>query len=51
MSSSDEQGEKKLDDAQLAAITTSVSIIVFFIIYWAAQIQTTYDLLSMAYEW
>jgi hypothetical protein len=42
---------KKLDDLEMAAVATSVTILVFFVVYWAAQIQTTYELLAMAYGW
>ncbi|MBL4820750.1 MAG: hypothetical protein JKY98_07145 [Gammaproteobacteria bacterium] len=49
---SEENGnDKKLDDLEKAAVATSVSIVVFFVVYWAFQIQTTYSLLAMAYEW
>jgi len=49
---SEESGNNgRLDDLQMAAIATSVTIIVFFVVYWTAQIQTTYELLAMAYGW
>lgn len=43
--------KKKLDDNQIAALILSGAIVVFFVVYWAAQIQTTYELLSAAYGW
>jgi hypothetical protein len=43
--------DANLADLESAAITVSVSILVFFVIYWAAQIDTTYELLAMAYGW
>jgi hypothetical protein len=45
------QDKIKLDDLQLSAVVVSTTIIVFFVIYWAAQIETTYSLLAMAYGW
>ncbi len=48
-----EQGNtgNKRDDLETAALATSATIIVFFIVYWAVQIGSTYSLLAMAYEW
>jgi len=48
-----EQGKagNQRDDLEMAAIATSVTVIVFFVVYWAAQIESTYSLLSMAYGW
>ncbi|MEZ5491548.1 MAG: hypothetical protein R3F50_14700 [Gammaproteobacteria bacterium] len=48
-----EQGntENKRDDLETAALVTSATIIVFFVVYWAVQIGSTYSLLAMAYEW
>ena len=45
------KNENKLDDLERAAIVTSVTVIVFFVVYWAVQIQSTYSLLAFAYEW
>jgi hypothetical protein len=45
------ENDKKMDDLERAAIATSATIVVFFVVYWAFQIQTTYSLLAMAYEW
>jgi dipeptide/tripeptide permease len=47
----DNSNSKKLDDLEKAAVAVSVSVFVFTVIYWAVQIQSTYDLLSMAYGW
>ncbi|MEX2130734.1 MAG: hypothetical protein WD772_04555 [Pseudohongiellaceae bacterium] len=47
----DGKTKKKMDDKQLSAVAISVTVVVFFVIYWAAQIQTTYALLSSAYGW
>jgi hypothetical protein len=48
-----EQGKagNQWDDLEMAAIATSVTVIVFFVVYWAAQIESTYSLLAMAYGW
>lgn len=43
--------DKELADLESAAMAIGVTVIVFSIVYWAAQIMTTYDLLSMAYGW
>ena len=43
--------DKKLDDLEKAAVVSSITIVVFFIVYWAFQIQSTYDLLAFAYDW
>ena len=40
---------KKLDDAQIASVAVSVTVIVFFVVYWAIQIQSVRDLLKLAY--
>ena len=48
----EESGEnKKLDDVEKAALAASTTIVIFFVVYWAIQIQSTYSLLAMAYEW
>ena len=39
----------KLDDVQMAAVVISATIIVFFVVYWAIQIDSVRDLLNMAY--
>ena len=49
--SEEAKGGKQYDDLEMATIATSATIIVFFVVYWAAQIQTTYSLLAMAYGW
>ncbi|MCB1670430.1 MAG: hypothetical protein R3F41_03050 [Gammaproteobacteria bacterium] len=43
--------ENKRDDLETAALATSATIIVFFLIYWAAQIESAYSLLALAYDW
>ena len=43
--------DSNLADLETAATAVGVTIIVFFVVYWAAQIQSTYELLSMAYGW
>ena len=49
---SEESGSNnKLDDLEKAALVTSVTVVVFFVVYWAVQIQSTYDLLAFAYDW
>ena len=45
------QKDSDLVDLQTAAAAVGVTIIVFFVVYWAAQIQSTYELLAMAYGW
>ncbi len=50
MSDNNSEG-KKLDDLEKAAVAVSVTVFVFTVVYWAVQIQSTYDLLSMAYGW
>ncbi|MDA1372750.1 MAG: hypothetical protein O2971_18615 [Proteobacteria bacterium] len=48
----DEAGrDKELADLETAATAVGVTVMVFFVVYWAAQIATTYDLLAMAYGW
>ncbi len=42
---------KKLDDLEKAALVSSVTIVVFFVVYWAIQIESTYSLLAFAYDW
>ena len=49
--SEENSDNKKLDDLERAAVAVSVSVFVFTVVYWAVQIQSTYDLLSMAYGW
>ena len=41
--------ESKLDDMQLVAVISSVVIIVGVVVYWITQVDTTLDLLEMAY--
>ncbi|MDP6416075.1 MAG: hypothetical protein QGG54_13775 [Gammaproteobacteria bacterium] len=43
--------DSDLADLQTAATAVGVTIVVFFVVYWAAQIQSTYELLAMAYGW
>ena len=43
--------DSKLKDQQAAALTVSVTVVAFFIVYWAVQIASTYNLLAMAYGW
>lgn len=38
-------------DTQSAALAASVTIIIFFVVYWAFQIESVYELLSLAYDW
>lgn len=47
----DNKTGRKLDDNQIAALATSATILIFFVVYWAFQIDTTYELLAMAYGW
>lgn len=39
----------KMNDVETAAVVISGTIIVFFVIYWAIQIDSVRDLLKMAY--
>ena len=39
----------KMDDVETAAVAISATIIVFFVIYWAIQIDSVRDLLKLAY--
>lgn len=41
--------EKKLDDLELAALTSAIVIIGGVTLYWLTQIQTTVELLELAY--
>ena len=45
------QKDSDLADLETAAAAVGVTVIVFFVVYWGAQIQSTYELLSMAYGW
>lgn len=47
--SDDEKNTGKLDDVEMAAVALSATVIVFFVVYWAIQIDSVRDLLSMAY--
>lgn len=47
----DDTKDIKLNDLERSAFIVSVTIFVFLIVYWTAQIETTYELLAMAYEW
>ncbi len=48
----EQDNTKKLPgDLETAAIATSVTIVVFFVVYWAAQIESAYSLLALAYGW
>ena len=48
---SESDSDKKLDDLEKAAVVSSLTIVIFFVVYWAFQIQTTYELLAFAYDW
>lgn len=41
--------EKKLDDLEVATLTTAIVIIGGVTFYWLTQIQTTMELLELAY--
>jgi|TARA_B110000971_G_scaffold144264_1_gene147445 hypothetical protein len=43
------KSQRMMDDVQVAAVTVSASIIVFFVVYWVIQIQSVIDLLELAY--
>lgn len=45
------ENKRKLDDMEMAAVAVGVTVVVFFLVYWAAQIRTTYELLASAYGW
>ncbi|NQV71417.1 MAG: hypothetical protein HQ498_15445 [Pseudohongiella sp.] len=47
--SEEDKNAAKMDDVQTAAVAISTTIIVFFVIYWAIQIDSVRDLLNMAY--
>ena len=47
--SEDDKSAAKMDDVQMAAVAVSVTIIVFFVVYWAIQIDSVRELLNMAY--
>jgi len=48
----EQDNSRKLpDDLETAAIATSATIIVFFVVYWAAQVESAYSLLALAYGW
>lgn len=47
--SEDDKNVAKLDDVQMAAVAISATIIVFFVVYWAIQIDSVRDLLKLAY--
>ncbi len=49
--SEDNKKGKKFDDLEMASIAACGTVIVFLVVYWATQIQSTYSLLSMAYGW
>lgn len=47
---SDEESKLvKMNDVETAAVAISTTIIVFFVIYWAVQIDSVRDLLKLAY--
>jgi len=39
----------KLRDAQVSAIVVSLTIVVFFVVYWGIQIQDVREMLKLAY--
>jgi len=43
--------DTELADLETSAKIVGITVITFFVVYWAAQIATTYELLAMAYEW
>ena len=49
--SDETNNEKQFDDLEIATIATCGTIIVFFVIYWAIQVESAYSLLAMAYGW
>lgn len=49
--SEESNNEKRFDDLEMATITTCGTIIVFFVVYWAIQIESAYSLLALAYGW
>ena len=47
-----EQGdEARRDDLEKSALIASGTVIVFFVVYWAIQIESAYSLLALAYGW
>ena len=42
---------KQFDDLEMATIATCGTIIVFFVVYWAIQVESAYSLLALAYGW
>ena len=47
---SEEEGSaQSIKDLQNAAVSVSATIIVFFVVYWAIQIDSVRDLLELAY--
>lgn len=49
--SDETEKDSDLADLETAAMAVGATVIVFFLVYWAFQIETTYELLAMAYEW
>ncbi len=45
----EESGAAGIRDLQSAAVTISVAILIFFVVYWSIQIESVRDLLRMAY--
>lgn len=49
--SEESKNGKQFDDLETATIATCGTIIVFFVIYWAIQVESAYSLLALAYGW
>lgn len=47
--SEDDKNAAKMDDVQMAAVALSATVIVFFVVYWAIQIDSVRELLNLAY--
>lgn len=47
--SDENKNAAKLDDVEMAAVALSATVIVFFVVYWAIQIDSVRDLLNLAY--
>lgn len=47
--SEEDRSTAKLDDVEMAAVALSATVIVFFVVYWAIQIDSVRDLLNLAY--
>ncbi len=49
--SDETQKDSNLADLESAAMAVGATVIVFSLVYWAFQIETTYALLALAYGW